>query len=130
MAKPKLAQQEEEQALPPAPFSYFKAAKEAEKLTESPEGARRKEEQSIAALKHDKRYKLLEAEIYRRADALKKLVDLDLSKMDDAEIGKRFVVANFGAEQLLGIINYVDQLASAIGVVEAEKGEAESEPSA
>ena len=121
-----LKQQEEEQALPTAPFSYRQVTEEAEKIS-APVDAKAEEEQAIASLKHYKPYLYLEQHIREQAARLKGLLDVPTHSMSEEEIGKRFIVANFGADQLLGILNYVDQLASAIGeAAKAPEGQADS----
>jgi len=130
MPTPSKRKQEEEQALPTAPFSYHQLTKAAPKMDDKPIDARKSEETAIASLKHHPPYAHLEKHIRQQAENLKKMLDVPLDSMSDEEIGKRYVVANFGAEQLLGIINYVDQLAAAIGQTRVpSEGEADSSPS-
>jgi len=120
-----IKQQEDEQPLPVRPFSYRQITEEAKEV-ETPGDVRSQEEVALASLKHDKRYKFLEDFIRRQAESLQSLTDVDTSTLSEEEIGKRFIVARFGAEKLLSIVNYVDQLADAIRITEADKGKADS----
>lgn len=106
-----LKKQEEDQALPTS-FTTNNVLRKMEQEQVAPAESVVKDQAAIASLKTSTGWKLVEKMIEEQASSLKAFEGVPIDSMTDEEIGKRFLIANFAAEKLLGIINYVNGYAS------------------